>query len=385
MKKVMQDVILSKLEELFDISRTLYENPELSEQEFQASRLLAGYLERQGFAVEKPYLGVETGFRAEYTGEKKGLHIGLFCEYDALPEIGHGCGHNLICTASIGAALALKAAVDRFGGTVTLFGTPAEETNGVKGVYGEKGAYDGIDIGMMAHPEGVSASSGTSLAIKAIQYDYFGKCSHAAFCPEEGINALDSVILLFNGINALRQHLKPDVRIHGIVSNGGTAANIVPEYASARFYIRAKDKAYLEQVEEKVRRIAEGAAQMTGARLETHYYEAAYDNMVTNLALSDAFDQNLRTLTGEEIRPAEVGGSMDMGNVSHFIPAIHPMVGLGDASLVVHTREFAEYTATDGGKRFLRNAAIALACTALDVMTDPTLYQKIRSEFETGR
>lgn len=385
MRKAIENAISANLEELFAISKTLYENPELSEQEFQSSQLLADYLRGQDFIVEKPYLGFETGFRAVYTGEKQGLNIGLFCEYDALPEVGHGCGHNLICTASIAAALGLKEVVDKIGGTVTLFGTPAEETNGAKGVYGERGAYDDIDIGMMAHPDGISRSSGRSLAMKAVQYGYYGRPSHAAFCPEAGINALDGVILLFNGINALRQHIKSDVRIHGVIHSGGAAANIVPEYACARFYLRAGEKAYLEEVEEKVRHIAQGAALMTGARLDVSYYEAAYDDMVTNHALSAVFDRNLEAVTGEPMQAAGVSGSMDMGNVSHYIPAIHPMVGLGDTSLAGHTRELAACTVTEGGKRFLRSASLALAYTALEVMTDGDLYRKIREEFEAAR
>ena len=384
MKEKIAKKLLEILDEVFQISSELYKHPETAEHEFMASQLLTDYLTRKNFVVERPYLDVETGFRAEYSGEKPGLNVGLFCEYDALPDIGHGCGHNLISAASIAAALTLKPIVDEIGGTITLFGTPAEETNGVKGIYGEKGAYNHIDIGMMAHPDGVSRSSGSSLAIKAIQYEYFGKCSHAAFAPEEGINALDSVILLFNGINALRQHLKTDVRIHGIIDHGGTAANMVPEYSRARFYIRAAEKEYLEEVEEKVYKIAQGAAQMTGARLKVSYYEAAYDNMVSNQTLSAVFDQNLRELTGEHIREAALGASMDMGNVSHLIPAIHPMVGVGNPALTVHTREFADCTVTQAGKSFIYKAALALACTAWDVMTDQALYRKIRGEFENN-
>lgn len=381
MRKRIEQTINDRLDELFQISKTLYENPELSEQEFRSSQLLADYLTEQGFTVEKPYLGFETGFRAVCSSAKEGLNVGLFCEYDALPEVGHGCGHNLICTASIGAALGLKSVIDTVGGTITLFGTPAEETTCTKGVYGEKGAYDNIDIGMMAHPDGVSRSSGRSLAMKAIQYEYFGRPSHAASCPEEGINALDGVILLFNGINALRQHVKPDVRIHGVIHSGGAAANIVPEYACARFYLRAGERAYLEQVEERVRQIAQGAALMSGARLEISYYEAGDDDMVTNQTMSEIFNRNLHTLTGEAIQAAGVSGSMDMGNVSHYIPAIHPMVGLGDVSLAGHTKELAACTVTEGGLRFLRSASMALAYTALEVMTDPALYQRICEEF----
>lgn len=382
MKDKIKNCIEKNLDQLFDIAKILYENPEISEEEKISSEILVKYLRTKGFNVENPYLGEEYGFRAEYGGKREGLNIGFFCEYDALPEIGHGCGHNLICTASIAAGVALKATIDEFGGKITLFGTPAEESNGVKGIYGEKGAYKNINIALMTHPNGVSVASGTSLAMKAIEYEYFGRTAHAATAPEEGINALDAVILLFNGINAIRQHVKSDVRIHGIIANGGVAANIVPDYASARFYIRAEKKAYLNQVEEKMIQIAKGAANMTGARLETNYYELPYDDMVTNEVLSEAFNRNLQEVTGETVEISGMSGSMDMGNVSHYVPAIHPMVGLGDKELVCHTKAFAEATATEKGREYIKNASFSLALTALEIIKNPKLYERIREEFE---
>lgn len=382
MKKLLDKSIEYHLEELFDIATVLYENPEISEQEVMSSQLLADFIESRGFDVEKPYLGQQNGFKAVYHSGKPGLNVALFCEYDALPGIGHGCGHNLICTTSFAAGLALKEILDEIGGTVTLFGTPAEETNGVKGVYGDMGAYDDIDFAIMVHPCNVSMSSGTSLALKPLQFEYFGKTAHAAACPEEGINALDSVIQLFNGINAIRQHVTPDVRIHGIIDNGGLAPNVVPDYASAKFYLRAFKKSTIETVEKKVLGIAEGAALMTGARLEVSNFEFSYDDLVSNQVLSKTFDENLKNISGEFIGPAEVSGSVDMGNVSYYVPAIHPMVGIGNDKLVIHSKEFADATVSELGKPYLYKAARALAYTAYDVMTKPELFAKIKEEFD---
>ena len=384
MKNQIKKTIEENLDYIFDMAKTLYENPEISGHEVKSSHLLAGYLKGKGFTVIKPYLGEQNGFRAEYVG-KPGPNIALFCEYDALPEIGHGCGHNLICTSSISAACALQKVVDFYGGTITVFGTPAEETNGVKGIYGDKGAYEGIDVGLMAHPDCVSTSSGATLALKAIEYEFFGKTSHAATAPEKGINALDAVILLFNGVNAIRQHVKSDVRIHGVINNGGIAANIVPDYASARFYIRSNEKEYLDQVEGKMLNIASGAAEMTGATMNSHYYELPYDNMVTNKRLSDIFDCNLEAITGEPMNKAGISASMDMGNVSHYIPAIHPMVKLGDKHFACHTKEMADETVTNNGKEYIRVASLALAFTCLEILENKNVLEEIQKEFKTHK
>ncbi|WP_243158141.1 M20 family metallopeptidase [Aminipila terrae] len=351
MKSRITERISDKLDELFNISKYLYENPELGEQEYQAARLLTDYLTKNGFTVEHPVYDIPTAFRASYASRKEGPNIALFCEYDALPEIGHGCGHNLISTMSIGAALGLKAILDETGGRITVFGTPAEETSGVKGILADQGAYQDVTVAMMAHPSPVSETSGTSLALQAIKFEYFGKTAHAAAMPEKGINALDSVILLYNGINALRQHVTSDVRMHGIISHGGVAPNIVPDYAETRFYFRAQEKKNLEKVIEKVKKCAEGAASMTGATVKISNFENSYDNLRTNTTLSEIFNANLMSLGEKEIRAASNGiGSIDMGNVSQVVPTIHPWIGIGDPELILHSKEFADYTITDNGK-----------------------------------
>lgn len=382
MKNSIINEINGRLDELFQISRYLYENPELGEKEFLAAKRLTQYLSENGFAVESPIYEMKTAFRATYDSGKEGAHIALFCEYDALPKIGHGCGHNLISTMSIGAALGLKAVLKETGGKITVFGSPAEETNGVKGVMAQLGAYEGVTAAMMAHPNSVSEVSGSSLALCALRFEFYGKAAHAAAVPEKGINALDSVILLYNGINALRQHLTRDVRIHGIITDGGAAPNIVPDFAAANFYLRAKEKKTLEEVAEKVKKCAQSAADMTGATVKISNFENSYDNLRTNSVLSDLFTANLAAMGEEEISPASDGiGSIDMGNVSHAVPAIHPWIGIGDPELVIHSKGFADATVTEKGKAALYKGACALAMTAFDILSSKDTQKKIQEEF----
>lgn len=382
MKNIIINEIASKMEELTGISKYLYDNPELGDEEYKAVKLLTEYFSKNGFAVEESIYGLNTTFRSVYDSGKEGAHIAYFCEYDALPKIGHGCGHNLISAMSAGAALGLKSVLDTIGGKVTIFGTQAEETSGVKGVLAEKGAYDDVTAAMMAHPSAVSEESGASLALYPLKFEYFGKAAHAAAIPEKGINALDGVILLYNGINALRQHVTSDVRIHGIISSGGAAPNIVPDYAEAKFYIRAKEKDNLDAVVSRVKECAEGAARMTGSTVKISRFENAYDNLKTNKTLSAIFIANLLEAGETEIRPASDGiGSIDIGNVSHVVPVIHPWIGVGDASLIIHSKEFADHTMTEKGKDVIYRGACALALTGYDVITSRENREKIKAEF----
>ncbi len=382
MKNTIINVISGKMAELSELSRYLYDNPELGDEEFKATELLTGYFSKNGFTVEEAIYGLKTTFRAVYDSGKPGAHIALFCEYDALPQIGHGCGHNLISAMSAGAALGLKSVLDTTGGKVTVFGTQAEETSGVKGILAEKGAYDDVTVAMMAHPSAVSEESGASLALNAIKFEYFGKAAHAAAVPEKGINALDGVLLLFNGINALRQHVTSDARIHGIISHGGTAPNIVPDYAEAKFYVRAKEKENLENIVAKVKECAEGAARMTGASVKISKFENSYDNLKTNKTLSAIFSANLRELGETDIRPASDGiGSIDIGNVSHVVPVIHPWIGVGDSTLIIHSREFADHTISEEGRATIFKGACALAMTGYDVISSKENQEKIKAEF----
>ncbi|AXI07989.1 amidohydrolase [Oceanobacillus zhaokaii] len=382
MKNKLQQEMEKIQAELWTMSDHLYDHPELGDQEYESMKLLTNFLKEHNFNIETGIVSRPTAFKAEYKSGKPGPTIAYLAEYDALPGVGHGCGHNLIGTMSVGAGVALSKVIEEIGGSVIVFGTPAEETNGAKVPMSEQGIFKDIDVAMIVHPGDQSYESGESLAMDAIQYSYSGKTAHAAAAPEEGINALDSVIQLFNGINALRQHVTSDVRIHGIIAEGGQAANVVPDKAVAQFYIRAKDRTYLNGVVKKVNNIAEGAAIMTGATLEISNYELSYDNMITNKALSNAFTMNLSEVSTEPVYPAKQSiGSIDMGNVSQVVPAIHPYISLKQPGLIAHTTEFANKTITEDGHEALVSGTLALAQTGYEVITDSELLKNIQEEF----
>ena len=357
--------------DLLELSQNIHDNPELGFEEFKALGFISDVLEKHGFAVQRGYGGLETSFRADMKGNGEGPTVAFLAEYDALNGVGHGCGHNMIGVISAGAGVALSKVIDEIGGKVYVFGTPAEETNGAKVTMTEAGLFNDMDAVMMVHPAGFTTESGTSLAMEALQFDYKGRPSHAAASPENGINALNSVIQLFNGIDALRQHVTPDVRMHGIITNGGVAANIVPEHATAQFYIRAATKEYLQVVKQKVLAIAEGAALMTGATLEVSNYELAYDDLKTNRTLSEAFNENIRLLGITDIHPHKDGvGSVDIGNISNVCPTIHPYIGISDCEITGHSQQMVDATVTDLAHDRLVIAVVALAYTGYDVLSN---------------
>ncbi|MDT0123278.1 M20 family metallopeptidase [Paenibacillus sp. RRE4] len=367
-----------------DISSYIGAHPELGNEEYLASARLKEELSYHGFEVQAPILGLETAFIGTYASSKPGPTIALLCEYDALPEIGHACGHHLICMMSLGAAVGLKAIVDDVGGTIKVFGTPAEETRGAKVPMAEAGLFDDCDVALMAHPFYAYEKSGSSLAIDAVQFEFHGKSSHAAASPHEGINALDAVIQTFTGINAFRQQVKSTVRIHGIINSGGQAANVIPDYASAQFYVRAATRKELNVLTERVIQIAQGAALQTGCKLVTSNYETSYDEMVTNETFSDAFSQNLMELgiPQEEIVSGNDHGSMDIGNVSLRCPAIHPYIRVVDEVHTLHSIEFRDLALQERALDGMILGAKALAATAYDVLSKPELLQAIRKEFD---
>ena len=370
----MKNILLEKGQELHEklceISDYIYKNPELGNKEYKAVEVLTSFLKEHNFEIEKGLLGIETAFRAIYDSKKEGPTIGYLCEYDALPLIGHGCGHNMIGAMSAGAGVILSKVIDEVGGRIIVYGTPAEETNGAKVILAEEGVFDELDVAMMVHPADITAKSGTSMALYPLQFTYKGKTAHAAACPQDGINALNSVIQLFNGIDALRQHVTPDVRMHGIITNGGVAANIVPDEATAQFYFRADKKETLDDLLIKVKKIAEGAALMTGATLEMTRYELPNDNLITNENLSEAFTENLKALGITDIHESRKCGSSDIGNVSHKTPTIHPFIGITNCPLTSHTVEMADATTTKLGHERLLIGALALAYTGYDVLTN---------------
>ncbi|NLP52762.1 M20 family metallopeptidase [Bacillus sp. RO1] len=385
MKQIIIDFLDSHKNDFFEISIYIGENPELGHEEFKSAKVLSDKLSEHGFDVQLGICGLQTAFEAVFDSGKPGPTIGFMCEYDALPEIGHACGHNLIGTMGIAAGIATSKVLQDTGGKVIVYGTPAEETKGGKVTMAEQGVFDKLDVAMMVHPLHSYVKSGSSLAMDAIQFEFFGKPAHAAANPEKGINALDAVIQTFNGINALRQHVTSDTRIHGIIPEGGKAANVVPDYAVAQFYVRAKTRSYVNELVGKVKSIAEGAAMMTGASVKVSNYELSYDNMVTNEALSDVFTEQLLSLgvsSREVIENRDGSGSLDMGNVSLVVPSIHPYIKICNELYSCHTTEFRDAALSEQGKEAMILGAKAMALTACELLIKQELLTKIKEEFE---
>jgi amidohydrolase len=388
MKQLINETINKLQDTFYDVSKYIGQNPELGHEEFKACKALTDVLKEQGFTVEIGTCDLPTAFTAVYDSQKPGPSIGFMAEYDALPDLGHACGHNLIGTMSIAAGIGLSKAVAETGGKVYVYGTPAEETRGGKVTMAEQGIFNHLDVAMMVHPYYCHQKSGRSLAMDAIQFEFFGKSAHAAAAPHEGINALDGVLQTFNSINALRQHVKPDVRIHGVITEGGKAANVVPDYAVAQFYVRASTRAYVDEVTEKVKACANGAALATGTKLKISNYEFSYDDMQTNQTLSDVYTNNLTSLgVSEQSITEDQGdhGSLDMGNVSQVVPAIHPYIQICDDYFVCHTHEFREAALSEQGREAMILGAQTMALTGYDVLTNQALLQKIKEEFNATK
>ena len=363
------------------IALTLHAHPEIGGQEKLAQQVLTQYATECGFEVELGVSGIDTSFLA-VRQHGSGAKVAFLAEYDALPAIGHACGHNLIAMASTAAAVGLAHALDPICGQVALVGTPAEETNGAKVPMAASALFDAYDAAMIVHPASRTSVYAQSLAIDAIEFTFLGKAAHAASVPHEGINALDAAIALFNGLNALRQHVTSDVRIHGIITEGGVAPNIVPERAVARFYFRAAERSYLNHVVEKAKHIAEAAALATGCRWEMRNFEYSNDNLITNKALADTYAAHLTSLGIDDIQPPSPNmGSTDMGNVSHVAPSIHPSMRIGSDKLIGHTHEFCRAASTMEAMDAMLSAAKAMALTGLDVLLDVALRCRIREEF----
>lgn len=372
---------------LIQISDTIHANPELGFQEFQAAELLSGVLEQNGFSVERGVAGMETAFIAAAKGRDDGPIVAFLGEYDALAGLGHACGHNIIGTAAVGAGLAMKAVLSELAGSVQVIGTPAEEGGGGKVLMVEAGVFEGVDAAMMIHPGGRNLLGRLALTAYGVTVEFFGKPAHAAAKPDEGINALDAIILTFNAIGALRQQLRDDARIHGIITHGGDAPNIVPEYTRAELIVRAADTPYATEVLEKVRACAEGAARATGTRVDFRLSGPRYDARMPNPTLVRLFKENLIAL-GLEVELAtgeERLGSSDIGNVSQAVPTIHPYIAIAPEEVGGHTAEFREAAASPAGHAGLIHAAKALAMTAVDLLAEPANLAEAKRTFAEQR
>lgn len=373
-------------DDLETLSHRIHQHPELGYQEVKAAAWLGEFLDTRGLAVERGVAGVETAFRATL-GQGHGPAVAILCEYDALPGLGHGCGHNVIAAVGAGAGAALAAVRDRLpAGRVLVIGTPAEEGGGGKIRLIQGGVFTGVDAAMMVHGWDAWIPHQDLLGIARVGFEFTGKAAHASADPWEGVNALDAVIQTFNNISMLRQQVRPDARIHGIVTNGGAAPNIIPELAAATFFVRAARLPDLWELHRRVVACAEGAAQATGCRLKVIDGENAYEPMKRNDTLLDVYRANLRHLGVTE--SAEISdrlGSSDVGNVSQVIPTIQPLVKIAPDGTPIHSRAFEAAAAGPLARQGLLTAAKTLAMTALDLLAEPVLLERARREFEAAR
>jgi amidohydrolase len=367
---------------LVDLCERLHAHPELAFQEEHASSWLAEYLERIGFAVERGAFGLATAFVAS-RGEGS-PHVTVLCEYDALPGLGHACGHNIIAAAGVGAGAGLAAVIDETGGKVTILGTPAEEMGGGKILMAEQGAFAGVDVAMMVHPAGMDLVAMNVLAVSAVAVEYRGAAAHAAAAPHRGINALDGLVTAYGAIAQLRQHIRPSERVHGIITDGGQAPNVVPERAAGFFYIRAADDRSLAELKERVTACFRAGALASGATVEIRDTGVDYAELWTNRPLASAYEENLARL-GRRLPSGGQGGgvtgSTDMGNVSKIVPAIHPMIAVSPPEVALHTKEFAHWAASEAAHRAVLDGARALAMTGIDVLTDTDLLRAVKASF----
>lgn len=372
--------------ELVEFSHTIHAHPELAFQERFARDLLSELLARHGLPATIGVYGQDTALQSTFSGAP-GPTVALLAEYDALPSVGHACGHNIIATASLGAMLALQAVADALPGTVKLIGTPAEETGGGKELMARAGAFVGVDAALMIHPAAVNLDAMPAIGVAEVRVVYHGRAAHASAQPHEGINALDALVLAYQAIGNLRQHIRASERIHGIITEGGKAPNIVPERAAGYFFVRAASSTALEALKARVQGCFDAGARATGCELEVLWDPIDYLDLVSNGPLAARFRQHAEALGRTFGTPEDFGGagSTDMGNVSHRVPAIHPLLACAPAGIPLHHPDFARWAASEQGDKAALDGARALALTAADFLCDPELQRRVREDFEQAR
>ncbi|HEY5238515.1 MAG TPA: M20 family metallopeptidase [Rhizomicrobium sp.] len=384
LKKDVAAAIDGMREELLALSHAIHGEPELALEEHKAAARLSGAVEAHGVGVQREAFGLPTAYAAEFGA--RGPTVAILSEYDALPGIGHACGHNIIATSGYGAAMALAKLGARLPGRVRYLGTPAEERAGGKEMMAREGAFDRVDAAMMMHPSNMNLITMPCIAISEVEVIYHGKSAHASAMPYRGLNALDAVVTAYQAIAQLRQHIRQTERIHGIITEGGLAPNIVPERAACRFFVRAADAHELAHLRERVKACFDAGALATGCRAEIKWGEIDYLDLKTNWPMAESYARNAEAL-GREFFPIKdlpggYAGSTDMGNISHRVPSIHPMLAVAPAGIIIHNPEFARWAASDKGDEAVIDGAKSLAWTALDLMCDSRLMAKVRADFD---
>ena len=383
LKHEVCDAIDALADEILKVSHEIHAHPELAFEEVRASRLLADTASKRGLEARLGAFGLETAIAADFGAS--GPTVALLSEYDALPGIGHACGHNIIATTALGAALGLAALGARLPGRVRWLGTPAEERGGGKELMARKGAFEGVDAALMVHPSGVDLATMPCIAIAELEVTYRGVAAHASAMPERGVNALDALVIVYQAIAALRQHIRTTERLHGIITDGGQAPNVVPERAAGRFYARAANAPQLAELKPRVEGCFRAGAAATGATLELVWGDVDYLDLNTSWPLARRYQANAeslgRTFFPYEKLPPGVLGSTDMGNVSHRVPAIHPMIAVSPPHVSIHNAEFTKWAGSEAGDRAVLDGAKALAMTALDFFCDAGLRAEVERAF----
>lgn len=368
---------------LVDASHRIHEHPELNYEERFAHDLLTGILEGEGLAVERHAHGLETAFVAR--AGSAGPTIAVLCEYDALPGIGHACGHNIIATAGLGAGLAAAALAEELGGQVVVMGTPAEEGGGGKIALARAGAFDGVDAAVMVHPAGFDLARMDVIAVQELTAVYTGEAAHAAAFPHRGRNALDAAVLGYVNVAALRQHIRPTERVHGIFTEAGDKPNIVPARARTEWMVRSGSIRTLAPLKERVAACLEAGATAAGCEVELRWKPVVYADMLDNQVMVDLWAANSEALGRPVAEPdpkLAVVGSTDMGNISYVVPSIHPMIQAAPAGVPIHTPEFAGHARSAVGDRAVVDGALALAWTVADLWLQDGVLDAAKAEFE---
>ena len=374
---------------LLSTSHAIHAQPELAFKEFFACETLTQVLEEHDINAEKAVYSLETSFEATLNASEETATAAILAEYDALPGIGHACGHNIIATSALGATLGLQAVADQLPGKIRLIGTPAEEKGGGKELMARNGAFDGVDAAMMIHPAGTNLASMPCICVAEVEVIYHGKSSHASAMPHKGINALDGLLLAYQAISNLRQHIRSTERIHGIITEGGAAPNIVPDHAVGQFYVRAADERELALLKPRVQACFEAGAKGSGSEVEVNWANVDYLDLNTNWPLADKFQEHAESL-GREFIPYEQAlgfgaGSTDMGNVSHRIPSIHPMLAVAPSNVVIHNPEFTKWAASEKGDAAVLDGAKALALTVADYLTSSDLQNEAKTAYAVSK
>jgi amidohydrolase len=369
---------------LIDASHQIHAHPELNYEEVFAHDLLTSILDDLGHKPQRHAYGVGTAFEAR--AGSTGPDIAVLCEYDALPGIGHACGHNVIAAAGLGAGLAAAAFADELGGRVRIMGTPAEEGGGGKILMGRNGAFTGVDAAMMVHPADADLIRMDTIAVQELYVDYEGRAAHAAAAPQEGRNALDAAVLGYMNVAALRQHILPTERIHGIFTKAGDKANIVPAHTSMTWMVRSPTIASLQPLKDRVLSCLDASATATGCSCSTRWQGVTYADMIDNGPMVESYVANAARLGRTVQDPRAIGhpvvGSTDMGNVSYLVPSIHPMIKVAAHGTPIHTVDFAAWARSDAGDLAVLDGAKAMAMTVIDLWTDAAMLADVRRSFD---